>query len=124
MTNKELLEIALNGSPDFNQKAASVDTNLVPDVPTKAHKAMASGLRQAGSFVYSQDPGNYFVPVLVKSAEYVEKGIPAKHALYLMSDGNEKIAGMLNQIADGIAAEVLGNWVQESYQRNLNAVKK
>lgn len=68
LSNRDQLDIAINGSQQYHAKAASADGNIPPDPVLDGHREMAIQLKGLAR-------------LFDKTAEYVQQGYPAKVAL-------------------------------------------
>jgi hypothetical protein len=109
LTTREQLEIAIHGSPQFHAKAASATGDLQPDQKADAHRELAEELTRLGTLLH-------------KTAEYVQRGFPAKITLAQLAgdekydqDFTEKFASVIDEAGE----LVLRNHVFQTFQRKV-----
>jgi len=100
LSNRDAVDIAINGSKQFNQKAASSNQAVIFDPVLPAHQTVAKRLIKAAEWLRSQEPQNIYAALLRKTAEQVIRGMPAKAAMYMAAGGNDETAKQLYPIAD------------------------
>jgi hypothetical protein len=111
LTTRDALIIAAEGSQDFHQKAASAipNTALQPDTILPTHIALRDEMVKIASSIQKNEPNNGFVEILVKTAELVGQGFPAKPvAAQFTGDDKEtyeKIAGAIDDLSEAILIE-------------------
>ena len=112
-TTKDLLDLALNGSPNFQAKVAAADPAIPPDEITPGHTALAEQIQGVAD-------------MLSKTAEYVEKGYPAKGAmLYLtkLAGANPEYATKIEGLLDDLGKAMLESAVHHTYYQKEAALQ-
>lgn len=111
LSNREQLDIAINGSRQFHAKAASANGPVQPDTILDGHREMHAQLTGLAA-------------LFGKTAEYVGRGYPARIALdHVASEADvdpeyaEKLASCLDDLGElvlkDLVIETFGNKVRE-----------
>ena len=109
LSNRDLLDIAINGSKQFHEKTASANGNIQPDPVTDGHREMTIQL-------------NGLAALLNKTAEYVKSGYPVRTALgHVATEAGidptftEKVASCIDELGDLVLKEI----VVETFQNKV-----
>ena len=101
LTNRDQLDIAINGSQQFHAKAASAKGDVSPDTVIDGHREIATQLKGLAA-------------LFGKTAEYVEQGYPAKIALdHLAREAKvdpeyaQKLASSLDDLGELVLKELV-----------------
>ena len=109
LTNRDQLDIAINGSKQFHAKAASTKGDALPDAVIDGHREMATQLKGLAT-------------LFGKTAEYVEQGYPAKIALDHLareSGVDPEYAQKLASSLDDLGELVLKELVLETFESKV-----
>jgi hypothetical protein len=129
INSKDAIDIAINGSKEFLSKAASAspDTPLQPDIRLQAHLLMKDELVKSAEAIRGENPQSPFIEKLIKIAEFVEKGYPAKTVAAYVTEGDQdsynKLAEFLTSTGNAILTAIVTNDFNKRVQ-NYKASKQ
>ncbi len=111
LSNRDQLDIAINGSQQFHAKSASNGGQVRPDIVIDGHREMAARLQNLSQ-------------LFGKTAEYVAQGYPAKVAVDHLAreagvdpDYVQKLGSYLDDLGDLVLTEL----VLDTFDRKLRA---
>jgi hypothetical protein len=118
VTTRDALNIAVNGSPTFRQKAASVTAGetIQPDMLLTAHIAVSDELIKQADDLKKENPQNPYIEPLTKIAELVRKGYPAKSVALKIAGDNKEQYAKLAEALDQLSADLLAGVVLKTYE--------
>ena len=101
LSNRDLIDIAINGSKQFHEKTASAKGEIQPDPVTDGHQEMTVQL-------------NGLASLLNKTADYVKGGYPVRTALAHVAGEagidptfTEKVASCIDDLGDLVLKEIV-----------------
>jgi len=109
MNTRDLLDLVINGSQQFQTKFASADNSLQPDTATPGHVEFARQVRGIAE-------------MLNKTAEYVEQGIPAKAAWLTVAkeaDAEPSFATKAAGLFDELGYSILNDVIRQTYENKV-----
>jgi len=118
LTNVEAVNIALNGSPQF-QKQASADGEIFPDQLLRSHVVVADEMESMAGVMSSQPQTLSYAHAFKEAAAHVRRGYPAKSAILVSLGGSKKLAEVANRGLEGIGQSIIERAVMESFQRKV-----
>jgi hypothetical protein len=118
LSTKDAVIIAINGSQMFHQKAASASpaSPMQPDTLLPVHRAVRDELVKTAASLETEEPQNTLIGTIIKVAELVNQGFPAKAAAAHVAGKDKEVYAKLASLMDEIGREILSDAVKASYQ--------
>ena len=118
LKNAEAVNIALNGSPQF-QKQASADGDIEPDQLLQAHMVVAAEMESMAGVMSAKPQTLSYAHAFKEAAAHVRRGYPAKSAVLVSLGGSKKLAEVANRVLEGIGRSIIERAVMDTFQRKV-----